>query len=99
MSALLTAKPVSRAPECQVERRNLETRTQVGKFFQCSQTASCNGSQLDLGGQQEIRVSPAIRSAHAAAQLIQFGEPQTIGTVDQDGVAQRDVEAVLNDGC
>src|SRR6476661_7248282 len=99
MAALLASEKVARASQLQIEGRNFEARAQVGKFFQSGQAAARDGSQLDLGRQQEIRVSSAIRPAHPAAQLVELGEPQAIGAVDENGVAQRNIQSVLNDGC
>ena len=47
---------------------------------------------------QQVGIGAAVRAAHAAAQLVELGEPEAVGAVDQNRVAQRDVEAVLDDG-
>ncbi len=39
-----------------------------------------------------------MRAAHAAAKLVELAEAVAVGAVDDDGVGERDVEAVLDDG-
>jgi hypothetical protein len=39
-----------------------------------------------------------VRAADAAAQLVQLGEAEAVGAVDDDGVGRRDVDAALDDG-
>ena len=50
------------------------------------------------GGQQQISVSAAIGTAHASAKLVELREAHAVGAVDDDGVAEGDVESVLDDG-
>ena len=47
---------------------------------------------------QEIGIGEPIRPAHPAAELIELGEAETIGPVDQEGVGVGDVEPVFDDG-
>ena len=51
-----------------------------------------------VGRDQEVGVGAAVRAAHAAAELVELGEPVAVGPVDDEGVGARDVEAVLDDG-
>ena len=46
---------------------------------------------------EEIGVRGLVAAADAAAQLVELGEPECVGAVDQDRVRGRDVEAVLDD--
>jgi len=39
-----------------------------------------------------------VAASDAAAQLVQLGEPEAVGAVDQDGVGRGDVDAGLDDG-
>ena len=98
VAALLSAQQVSGAPKFQIEGRNLEAGAQVGKFLQRGETAAGHRSQLDFPRHQEIGVGAAVRSADAAAQLIELRKPETLGAADEDGVAEWDIEAVFDDG-
>ena len=53
--------------------------------------------QFLLGRNEQIRIGAAIGTADAAAQLIELAEAVTIGAVDEDGVGERNVEAVFDD--
>src|SRR5262249_40415671 len=96
MSALLTTQQISRPAQFEIKSSNFETGTQIGEFLQRGQTTACDGRQLNLGWEQEISVSTAIRAAHAATQLVQLGESQALGAIDQNGVAKRDIQTVFD---
>ena len=56
----------------------------------CDELIGINGTLYD-----DI---PTESTPDAAAELVQLGEPEVIGAVDQDRVGARDVDAVLDDG-
>ena len=65
--------------------------------FRRRQPPARDRRQFDFGRNQQIGVGAAIRAAHASAQLVQLGQAQPVGAIDEDRVAERDVEAVLDD--
>src|SRR2546422_3169383 len=97
VAALLSAQEIAGTAQLEIERGDLEARSQIGKLFQRSQPAAGDGRQLNFGRNQEIGISPAVRAAHTPTQLIEFGQTESISPVDQNRVAQWDVEAVLDD--
>ena len=97
VAALLAAKHVTGAAEFEIEGGDFESRTQVGKFLERGEAASGDGRELDFGRQHEIGVGAAAGSSDAAAELVELGEAEAVGTVNQDRVAQRDVETVFDD--
>jgi hypothetical protein len=48
--------------------------------------------------QQHITVSPMLVPPHAAAKLVQVGQAEPVGVVDEHGVGARHVETRLDDG-
>ena len=56
------------------------------------------GRQGEIGGNEQVAEGLAVRAPHAAAHLVQVGESETVGIVDDDGVGIGDVDAVLHDG-
>ena len=98
VAVLLAAQQVAGAAQFQIERGDLEAGAQVGKFAQGRQTLAGDLAQFGVGGDQQIGVGAAVRAAHAAAQLVQLGEAVALGVFDDDGVGQRNVEAVFDDG-
>ena len=50
-----------------------------------------------LARQQKVRISLVLRAAHPPAKLIQIGQSETIGTINDDRVGVRDIESALDD--
>ena len=93
--------PPSRLPAPRSSRSSaaiLNPAPRSENSFNAASRRRAIGSQFDLGGNQQVGIGPAIRAAHAPAQLIELGQSQAVGAIDQDGVAERNVEAVLDDG-
>ena len=98
VAGLFAAEHVAGAAEFEIERGDLESRAQVGELLERGQAAARNLSQLGLRRNQQVRIGAAIRTANPAAELIQLAETMAIGAVDDDGVGERDIQAVLDDG-
>ena len=95
---LLAAQQIAGAAQFQVERRDLETRTEVAELLQRRQPLARDLAEFGVLGNQQISVGAAVRPADAAAQLVQLRKPVPLGVLDDHRVRQRDVEAVLDDG-
>lgn len=50
-----------------------------------------------LIGDQQVGIGLRLAAAHPAPQLIELGQPQGVGPVDDDGVGLRDVQAGFDD--
>ncbi len=55
------------------------------------------GILVDAIGDDEVAVGAAVRAADAAAQLVELGEPEVVGAVDEHRVGVRHVEPALHD--
>ena len=51
-----------------------------------------------FGRDEQVGIGAAIGAADAAAELVELAEAVAVGAVDEDGVGERDVEAVFDDG-
>ena len=98
VAALFAAEHVAGAAEFEIEGGNLEAGAEVGELLERGQAAAGNLGELLLRRDEQIGVGAAIGTADAAAQLVEFAEPVAIGSVDQHGIGERDVEAVFDDG-
>ena len=98
VAGLLAAEHVARAAQLEVERGDLEAGAEVGELLERGQASARDLGQLGRGRDEEVSVGAAIAAAHAAAELVELRQSVAIGAVDEDGVGQRDVEAVLDDG-
>src|SRR5439155_23554160 len=98
VSVLLAAEEIAGTAELEVESGYPETRTQLAEFAnRCKAAASDLGQRL-VRGDQKVGVGTAVGPSDAAAQLIQLRKAVPIGTVDDQGIGQRNIETVFNDG-
>src|SRR5579863_5878951 len=97
VAALLAAEHVAGSAQFQVEGRDFESRTQITELLQSGEASARDFGELVLGWNQKIRIGAPVGTAHTAAQLIKLAEAVPLGAVDQDGIRQRDVEAVFDD--
>src|SRR6266478_1438360 len=96
VAALLSAEKISRAPQFEIKSSDLEAGAKVGEFFQSCQTPAGDRRQLDFRRQKQVCVGAPVRAANASAKLIKLRQAKPVGPIDDDRVAQRDVESVLN---
>ena len=95
--ALLAAEQVAGAADLEVERGDAEAAAQVAELADRRQPLLRDRRERVLRRNQQVGVGAAIRSADAAAQLIELRQAVAVGAVDDDRVRVRDVEAVLDD--
>ena len=98
VAVLLASQQIARAAQFQIERRDFEARAQIRKFAQRGQALARDLAQLGIGGNQQIRIGAPVRPAHAPAQLVQLRQAVALGVFDDDGVRQRNIQAVFDDG-
>ncbi len=96
MAVLFCPEKVSRAAQLEVQRRQPEARSQIGKFLERGQAPPGDGRQSILRADQEIRVGAAVRTSHPAAKLVKIGEAERVCVIDDDGIGARDVEAIFD---
>jgi nitroreductase len=99
VAALLAAEHVARAAQLQVERGDFKSRAEVAELLERGETAAGDFSQFILRRDEQVGIRAAIGAAHAATQLVELAQAVTLSAVDQDGIREWNVEAVLDDGC
>src|SRR4029079_854763 len=72
VAALLASEQIAGAAQFEIERRDLESSSEVREFFQGCQTTAGDRSQFYVRRDQQIRVGPPVRAAHPSAKLIQL---------------------------
>ncbi len=97
LPGLVGAEQVAGAAQLQVVAGDAESGAELGQFLQYPQPFARLVGQASLAGDQQVGVGAPVGAADPAAQLIELGEAETVGAVDDDGVGARDVEAVLDD--
>src|SRR5207247_2385959 len=97
VARLLAAEKISRAPQLQIQGRDSEARSEIGKLANRRQSPARNRRQLLFGRDQQVSVRPSIRSPHASAQLIKLRKTVIVGAIYDDGVGAWDVYSILDD--
>ncbi len=98
MAVLLGAQEVAGASDLEVTHGQLEPRAQLGQFLKGAQPPLGLFVDTPVGRHQQIRERLLALAAHAAAQLVELGQTEAVGAVDDDRVRRRDVEPRLDDG-
>src|SRR5262249_50895135 len=97
-AALLGAEEVAGAAELEVEGGDLEAGAKLGVALQGLDAGAGLVGHGVGRGDDEVAVGPLLGAADAAAELVELGQAEVVGAVDEDGVGPGDVEAALDDG-
>ena len=95
-SALFGTQQIARAADVQILHGKIETAAQVGEGLQSFQAAACLRCHRAAWRSQQIAEGLAVATAHSATHLMQVGQPEMIGTVDDDRVGIGNVNTVLH---
>ena len=91
LAVLFAAQQISGAAQFQIERGNAEARAQIAEFFQSREAMPRQrGQVIRRGRHQQVGIGALIRSPHSPAQLIQLGESEAIGAIDDDRIGARE---------
>src|SRR4051812_5248828 len=97
VAGLLVAEQVARAADLEVAHRDLEAGAELGVVAQRAQALRRLLGQGGRARVQEVRVRALARAAHATADLVELGEAEQVGALDDQRVRLRDVDARLDD--
>ncbi len=98
VAALLAAEHVAGAAKFEIECGDFEAGAEVAELLERGEASARDVGQFPLGRDKQIGIGAAIGAADASAKLIELAEAVAIGAVDEHGVGERNVEAVLDDG-
>src|SRR3954454_8815388 len=97
VAGLLVAEQVAGAADLEVAHRDLEPGAELGVVAQRAQALGRLLRQRGRARVQEVRVRALARAAHATADLVELGEAEQVGALDDQRVRLRDVDARLDD--
>ena len=97
VAGLLAAEQVAGAADLQVLHRDRHAAAEVGVLGQRREPLVGGLGERLLRRVEEVGVGPLAGSADAAAQLVELGEPEGVGALDDHRVGVGDVEAGLDD--
>src|SRR4051794_25214985 len=98
LAGLLAAEDVARAADLEVLGGDAEAGAEVGELLDGGQALACVRAQHAVAGDEKIAERQPVAASDAPAELVELREPEALGVVDENGVAGRDVDAVLDDG-
>ena len=97
-AVLLVPEEVPGPPDLQVLGGQTEARAELAELLEGLEPLSGQGRQLHMGRDQEIGVGLTGRPPDPPPELVELGQPAEVGPVHDEGVDERDVDAVLDDG-
>src|SRR3954471_7346932 len=97
VAGLLVAEQVAGAADLEVAHGDLEAGAELGVVAQRAQALRRLLGERRRARVQEVRVRALARAAHAPADLVELGEAEVVGTLDDQRVGLRDVDARLDD--
>ena len=92
------AEQIAGAADLQIAHRQPEPGAQLRHLLDHAQPPLRRLVETSVGRDEQVRVRLLPLAPHAPAQLVELGEAETIGPVDDDGVGRRDVEPRFHDG-
>jgi hypothetical protein len=98
LAALRFAEHLAGAADLQVVHGEEEAGTEFLHGLDRLEPALRLGARLGAAVGEQVGVGLVVRAADAAAQLVQLGQAELVGAVDEDGVGVRIVDAGLDDG-
>ena len=97
VAGLLGAEQVAGAADLEVAHRDREAGAELRVVGKRREAGPGLGRQLRRLGVEEVGVRRNVAAADAAADLVELGEAERVGALDDQGVRLRDVEARLDD--
>ena len=95
---LLLPEEIAGAADLQVAHRQLESRSQVLQLPDDVETLVGALAERPLHGVEEVRVGALPGPPDPAPELVELGQAEPVGVVDDDGVGVGDVQPGLDDG-
>src|SRR6478752_757582 len=98
VAGLLRSEQFARAADLEVAHGDGEAGAELGVVGQRREPRTGLRGQLARVGIEEVCVGGGVGPADAAADLVELGEAEHVGALDDEGVRLRDVDSRLDDG-
>ena len=96
-ATLFGAEDIAGTAYVEVAHGDVEAAADGGELLDGTQAALGVVGQGEVGGDEQVAESLAVRASHAAAHLVQVAEAKLLRVVDDHRVGVGDVQAVLHD--
>ena len=97
-SALLGSKHISGSTYIEVLHGNIKSASKFGECFDSLQPAPRIGSEQAHFRRKQVTISSAITAPYPAPELMQIAQTKFMGTINNDSIHIRDINAGLDDG-
>ena len=97
VARLLVAEQIAGAADVEVVAGELEAGAEAVEVGEHLQPLLRRLGDRAVGGHRQIGVGAGFRPADAAAQLVELGEAEAVGAMDDQRVGARDVEPAFDD--
>ena len=98
VAGLLGTEEVACAADFEVAHGDLEAGSERGVLLDGRHALAGLREELCVAWEQEVGVGLVLVASDATAELVEFGEAEAVGAIDDDGVGVGDIEAALDDG-
>src|SRR5205823_4728936 len=96
-SRLFAAENVAGAANFKIFRGDAESGAEVGELLNRGETLARVAAEDAIARNQQIAERESIAASDTAAQLVELRESESLCVIDEDRIARRDVDAVLDD--
>ena len=99
MSGLFSAEDVAAAANLEVFRGDAESGAEVGELLNGGEAFAGIAGENAIARNQQIAEGQSIAAADAAAQLVELGEAEALGVINQYRIAGWYIDTVFNNRC
>ena len=94
-----SAEQVAGPADFEVAHGDFEAGAEGGVFLHGVEAfAGIAGGRSNVAGQHQVGIGLGAGAPDAAAELVEVGQAEQIGAVDEDGIGVRDIDAGFDDG-
>ena len=97
-ATLLVAEKVARPPELKVAHGDSEPRPELVVLPESVESFAGEIEEAGMTVQQQVGIGLVLESSDPPAQLVELGKSKAIGSLDDDGIAVRDIQTGFDDG-
>ena len=98
MTTLLSAKKVAGTSNLQIQGSHTEAASEIAELFDRSQTLASDLGKSILRRNQQISVGTSLGPTHSSPKLVQLGQTEPFGMVNDNRVHIWDIEPVFDNG-
>ena len=96
-AALLRSQHIARPTDIEVLHGDMDTASQLGKVLNGLQSSARLLTQRAEWRREQVAERLTIASSHSATELVEVGQTELLGVIDNNGIGVRHVDAAFDD--